>query len=548
MMNMKTMLTTETSDAQLVAESLAGNREAFGGIVARYQNLICSLAYSGTGSLSQSEDLAQETFIAAWRQLAGLREPAKLRSWLCGIARNLIFDALKAQGREPSHGGESLEEVATVQAPGPEPAERVMSKEEMELLWRSIERIPEIYREPLVLFYREHQSVETVARNLELTEDAVKQRLSRGRKLLQEEMLAFVEGALARTSPGKVFTLAVLAALPALTISAKAATMGAAAKGGVVAKTAAVTGLLSTIMSPAIALMGVWVAYRMNQAAAQSEVERNFNKGLYKRVLICMAFFFVAFGSVMSFSEPLVKHHAYWFTGLVVGISLSYFCVTMWFSIRFGRARKKMLADVAAAGLVRHPRSVREYRSRLELLGLPFIHIRLGDRTGKPVKAWIAGNDSVAVGVLFAYGGVAIAPICFGGVSVGLISLGGVAFGGFAFGGAALGAITFGGFALGGWCFGGLAIGWQAFGGCALAWNAACGGMGIAHDYAAGETASALQMNNDAARDFINSQLFFQVSDRVFPYLLWLNLLWIVPMLGQWWWIARKKRVNREIC
>jgi hypothetical protein len=61
--------------------------------------VICSLAYSGTGSLSQSEDLAQETFIAAWKQLAHLREPCKLRSWLWGIARNRICDALKKQVR-----------------------------------------------------------------------------------------------------------------------------------------------------------------------------------------------------------------------------------------------------------------------------------------------------------------------------------------------------------------------------------------------------------------------------------------------------------------
>jgi DNA-directed RNA polymerase specialized sigma24 family protein len=82
MMNLITMETIETSDANLVTESLTGNREAFGQIVARYQTLVCSLAYSGTGSLSQSEDLAQETFVAAWKQLGNLREPHKLRSWL----------------------------------------------------------------------------------------------------------------------------------------------------------------------------------------------------------------------------------------------------------------------------------------------------------------------------------------------------------------------------------------------------------------------------------------------------------------------------------
>ena len=70
------------NDAELVAETLGGNRDAFSQIVVRYQSLICSLAYSATGSLGQSEDLAQETFVSAWKQLAELREPAKLRAWL----------------------------------------------------------------------------------------------------------------------------------------------------------------------------------------------------------------------------------------------------------------------------------------------------------------------------------------------------------------------------------------------------------------------------------------------------------------------------------
>src|SRR6478672_5090496 len=89
------------NDADLVSRSLAGDRHAFAEIVARYQSLICSLGYSATGSLSQSEDLAQETFLAAWKQLRALREPAKLRSWLCGIARNQINDTFRKQGREP---------------------------------------------------------------------------------------------------------------------------------------------------------------------------------------------------------------------------------------------------------------------------------------------------------------------------------------------------------------------------------------------------------------------------------------------------------------
>src|SRR5260221_10859718 len=110
---------TDSSDSELVTQSLAGHREAFGWIVARYQSLLCSLAYSATGSLSQSEDLAQETFVTAWKQLAYLREPEKLRAWLCRISRNLTCDALRRQGREPLHQGEPLEEIQ--ETPGPEP-------------------------------------------------------------------------------------------------------------------------------------------------------------------------------------------------------------------------------------------------------------------------------------------------------------------------------------------------------------------------------------------------------------------------------------------
>src|SRR5437764_1903739 len=231
------MKTADSSDSELMTQSLAGNRDAFGWIVARYQSLLCSLAYSATGSLSQSEDLAQETFVTAWKQLADLREPEKLRSWLCRISRNLTYDALRRQGREPIHKAEPLEGIQELRAPEPLPSDYTISREEEAILWRSIERIPESYRQPLVLFYREHQSVETVAAALDLSEDAVKQRLSRGRKLLHSEVLAFLEGALKQTSPGKAFTMGVLAALPAFTIPAKATGVGVAtAQSGITAK------------------------------------------------------------------------------------------------------------------------------------------------------------------------------------------------------------------------------------------------------------------------------------------------------------------------
>src|SRR4030095_15396354 len=105
------MTIEEHSDTELVSRSLAGDRDAFSRIVSRYQTLICSLAYSRIGNLGQSEDIAQETFITAWKHLRLLREPAKLRSWLCGIVRNRIHKNLRREGHEPAYRAESLEIV-----------------------------------------------------------------------------------------------------------------------------------------------------------------------------------------------------------------------------------------------------------------------------------------------------------------------------------------------------------------------------------------------------------------------------------------------------
>jgi len=279
--------------------------------VSRYQSLICSLAYSATGSLGQSEDLAQETFITAWKHLRRLRERHKLRAWLCGIARNLINNSLRREGREPLRAAEPLEAVHESASTEPLPHDQAISKEEEAILWRALERIPEIYRGPLVLFYREHQSVENVAVALELSADAAKQRLSRGRKLLAEEVAMFVESALERSNPGRAFTIGVLAALPAvLTTSAKAAALGAAAaKGSVAAKSAAVAGLFNALVGPVLGVVGPWLQYRMFLAAAKTDQERQNFKTYYRRLLALMLGFGVSLTALIIFGGKLVQTH-----------------------------------------------------------------------------------------------------------------------------------------------------------------------------------------------------------------------------------------------
>src|SRR5262249_43952515 len=97
--SMTTEPLTVMSAEQLWQRARDGDRGAFGQIVERYQSLICALAYCACGDLAGAEDLAQETFIAAWGKLAELRDPARLRAWLCGIVRNLAAGELRRELR-----------------------------------------------------------------------------------------------------------------------------------------------------------------------------------------------------------------------------------------------------------------------------------------------------------------------------------------------------------------------------------------------------------------------------------------------------------------
>src|ERR1051325_10373187 len=104
------------SDAELVAASRGGNREAFGQIVRRYSGLISGLIYSACGDLSASEDIAQETFLAAWQSLSGLREPQKLAAWRCQLGRPPPLEISEETGRQRLARGRQMlrEQVAAM--------------------------------------------------------------------------------------------------------------------------------------------------------------------------------------------------------------------------------------------------------------------------------------------------------------------------------------------------------------------------------------------------------------------------------------------------
>ena len=535
------MTAAPSSDAELVKSCLTGSPIAFSEIVTRYQTLVCSVTYSATGNLGRSEDLAQEVFVTAWRELRQLREPEKLRGWLCGIARRLSANLMRREGREPVSGAQAIEDEHHAVAPGP--AEQAISREEESILWRSLAQIPDTYREPLILFYRENQSVERVASALEISEDAAKQRLSRGRKLLQEQVALFVEGALRQSTPGRAFTLSVIAALPLMTASASAATIGtAAAKTGTAAAGAAALGIFGALLGPIVGCLGAWMGVKASLDNARSPEERTLILQQTKWMGALVLTAFVVIGLATPFAASHWNTHRMAGTILVAGLPLLYVAVLLTIIFRFKRAldrvRKETESQLSPEEAARHAAAwkTHEYKSKWTLLGLPLVHVRTGRPRSEPLRpaiGWIAIGD-FSIG-LISIGGIALGGISLGGLSAGLLSLGGVALGAFAFGGVSIGAWI---------AAGGLAIGWLAEGGCALAWHGAMGGMAVAHDYALGGSASALHANDEAAREALASVPILRTVDFLLRNSVLMNLIW-VPMLLVIWQ-ARRARMAAQ--
>jgi RNA polymerase sigma factor (sigma-70 family) len=546
----------ETSITDRWQKILSGDTHEYAAFVDQYKNLVTSIAYSCTGDLTGSEDIAQETFLIAWQSRHEVREPEKLVSWLSSIARNLARQWVrKRSARSWSSTQDDMGDVMQVE---PHPSEKLVSEEEQELVWRSLEAIPESYREVMVLYYRESHSIAEVASVLEITEDTARQRLSRGRGLLRAEVERTIEHTLTNSRPTARFTSGVIAlitmgvgssvanATSTAVVSAAASTAATSVlsksliQGAAVTTTATVTtgamiGAAGAVTGILGGLGGTWLGTRVPQLLAPTMTERRLleREGRLVWRLTCIYMSVLLFTVVLGL---LFGQHAVARTISLVGYAVATLTFVSFGIVRGIRVNLQIkeirktirpeddpnpswLKDkLGTSGKANKPKiEGRRFTSRLRLLGWPLYDFQVSDpvfgqvKTGPALhaKGWIAVGDK-ATGLLaignFARGIVAIGGVCFGLVSFGALSIGLLTFGGFsmgllAIGGLAIGHSSIGGAALGWQSNGGVAVGiYSANGGLAIGGTLAEGGKAISWKYAVGGNAKAPEANTEAAR------------------------------------------------
>ncbi|TPV53689.1 sigma-70 family RNA polymerase sigma factor [Aestuariibacter sp. GS-14] len=522
------------NDASLVMLSLGGNRDAFCQIVKRYQTLLCSIAYSALGDIKHSEDVAQDTFVEAWKKLDTLHNPEKLKSWLCGIVRFKISRFRRQQPAKEQlvEDTEALSDIATSPT---ELETQVISAQHHALMWQALHAMDETYREPLVLFYREQQSVETVAAELDLSTDTVKQRLSRGRNLLKQAMSDVVEEALQHSKPGAAFTVSVMTLISGISPPAKAALVGTgSAKLGSVFSFTTLLTFLAVFSGFISSFLGV-------RAGLDQSRTRNERRLVFKSVALFFCVTAVYVGGMFGLKYLALHNLAFsrLITGVVQILVLSFTAANLWLvsymfqAMRTLRAHERIFHPEAFTHESDTPGSARrEYKSRLRLFGVPLMHFQFGmpEHSDRAAYGWFAGG-SHAYGLLFAWGGVAIAP-----VSVGIVAIGG-----FTVGAVGIGVISTGTVAIGLLAFGASAIGYKAYASLsATGWESAfSNGVSLARDAAIGPVAQAAYINNEQAASLTNLADFGQVY---YWLLAAIALLVIVPAI----WHAAQVRTRMK--
>lgn len=108
------------TDAELVSRALSGSDAAFSRLVERHQAAVRGFLRRMLGGWAEADDVAQETFLAAWQSLRSLKEPAGVRAWLCGIAWRKAQDRIRSSRRGAARDHLWLETVETPAGVSPE--------------------------------------------------------------------------------------------------------------------------------------------------------------------------------------------------------------------------------------------------------------------------------------------------------------------------------------------------------------------------------------------------------------------------------------------
>lgn len=176
---------TEPTDIELVTRARAGDDDAFGALVGRYQGAAMRLAAAISGSVDDAADIAQEAFVKAHRALPKLADPATVRPWMLRIVANEAKNVLRGRARRSTR---ELRYGSWVLAAVPDPEASALDADDARGLAVALGRIAVRDRQVLAYRYFAGLSEAETARALDVATGTVKSRTARALSRLRAAM------------------------------------------------------------------------------------------------------------------------------------------------------------------------------------------------------------------------------------------------------------------------------------------------------------------------------------------------------------------------
>ena len=173
-------MSEQLTDQVLVERVQKGDQKAFNLLVVRYQHKVASLVsrYVPPGDIA---DVVQESFVKAWRALDSFRGDSAFYTWLYRIAVNTAKNYLVAQGRRPPSSGGALKEISN-------PENLMLSEELRQIVFRTIESLPEDLRMAITLRELDGLSYEEIAAIMDCPVGTVRSRIFRAREAIDNKV------------------------------------------------------------------------------------------------------------------------------------------------------------------------------------------------------------------------------------------------------------------------------------------------------------------------------------------------------------------------
>lgn len=185
-----------SDDLRLIELTLAGNKEAFGELVLKYQDRLFGTLVHMLGSLEDARDAVQEAFLSAYEKLGSFRQESSFYSWLFRIAYNAAISSRRRERgfRQSLDGRKSLTGTEPPDlSPATDPASQLQSEESQQQVRQALDELGPEYRDAIILKEIEGLRYDEISDLLNCPIGTVRSRIHRARQLLRDKLVRAVE-------------------------------------------------------------------------------------------------------------------------------------------------------------------------------------------------------------------------------------------------------------------------------------------------------------------------------------------------------------------